>query len=62
MTCDICGSKKNVKAFYGYMRKQWYKKCRDCFDKAMARTPLPEALKEAEWKRGKTSMEKINNN
>lgn len=59
MTCDICGSKKNVKAFYGYMHKQWYKECRDCFDKAMARTPLPKELIEAEWKRGKENFSDI---
>ena len=59
MTCDICGSKKNVKAFYGYMQKQWYKECRSCFEKAMARLPLSEALREKEWERGKTSLQGV---
>lgn len=58
MTCDICGSKKNVKAFYGLVHKQWYKECRDCFDKAMARTPLPKELIEAEWERWKEKLER----
>lgn len=32
---------------------------RDCFDRAMVRTPLPKESIEAEWKRGKASYEQV---
>lgn len=35
MKCELCGSKKNVRKFYGFMHNKFYTECRKCFEKAM---------------------------
>lgn len=58
MRCDLCGSKKNVRAFYGYLKKTYYKECRECFEKAfiygckMGNVPYTKEDIEKEWNRG----------
>jgi hypothetical protein len=39
MKCEICGSKKNVKCFYGPIENRFYTECRACYEKAMLRCP-----------------------
>lgn len=56
MTCDICGCKKDVKAFYGVIKGMWYKECRSCFDKIMDNAGVSAEGKEKEWNRGKKSL------
>lgn len=60
MTCDLCGSKKNVRQFYGYIKGKSYKECRRCFEIAMqlafggSNIDITQDDIESEWNRGKT--------
>lgn len=52
MKCDLCGSKKDVRKFYGVIKQKYYKECRECFEKVMAKTLYPKEVWEREWVRG----------
>lgn len=59
MTCDICGSKKNVRQFGGALFGKSYRECRTCFETSMrlfARCSMMELTQEEmeyEWNLGK---------
>jgi len=58
MTCDLCGSKKNVREFYGFIKGKTYKECRRCFELSMKLgnpyTKLTQEDIESEWNSGKS--------
>ncbi len=60
MTCDICGSKKNVRQFYGFVKGKSYKECRKCFEAVMNRFASSTRMEmtqddiEYEWNLGKS--------
>ena len=54
MKCEICGSKKDVKAFYGYIANRYYTECRQCFD--LACKTMTEKQKKEVWKTGKNRI------
>ena len=58
MTCDLCGSKKNVRQFYGLIKGRAYKECRRCFELSMhlgfPHMKLTQEDIESEWNSGKS--------
>jgi hypothetical protein len=54
MRCDICGSRKDVRKWWGMLKGRYYTECRQCFLKAVKLynpNSTQEAI-EAEWARG----------
>ena len=54
MICDICGSRKDVRKWYGMLNGRYYRECRQCFLEAV-KLYNPDATQEeieAEWNRG----------
>ena len=54
MKCDICGSKKDVRKFYGFIHRKYYKECKQCFLQIMAKRNASKAEIDAEWDLGDT--------
>lgn len=55
MRCEICGSRKDVRKFFGYVYGRSYTECRKCFLLVMSKCGAKDKGEiEEEWNRGKT--------
>lgn len=54
MKCEICGSRKDVRKWYGMLNGRYYTECRQCFLKAVTlyNPDTTQEEIEAEWARG----------
>ena len=50
MICEICGSRKEVRRFFGMMQRNYYTECRKCFEKVMEIGLQMMGKPKSEWK------------